>query len=563
MKELLVSSRRKRNYFVRFAYPVVLAVFVALIWATVYNYKSSIYQVSQMAQVGIHITVVVVWFQFIVVQILAVIMLSTAISDEIYHKTLGVLMTTPIGSFQIVFSKLLSKLFQLLLIVAISLPVLAIIRVFGGVPWNYVLSSLCITLTAVIFAGSLSLLFSIYSRQSHFVIGRMFSVLFILYAVPLIANIVLQGFFPRYNNPYWLISRHVLFFINPFIQMQTITNNMLSPSGITGTGVWIWHCAVMLGLSAIVLVLSGFCVRKAGLRQVTGQAGLFLTGRERKIADKKRQLNYSTAPAQGKIRDIKWPPVIWREIANPLIKSRRITVILSFILSAAVLVVVYGLCFYFDVLGDRETQIGFVLTYFFIGLLRTTTFASTSITSEKEARTWPILLASPLAEKEIAFGKIIGSCLRAWLYWLLFAAHVAVFILAGIIKAAVLIPLVLLVASSALLVSAVGVMFSSLCKRNSTSTSLNVVAFLLFMIPACCTPLSLGSPFFAVLSIFGVFSGFGGMASPFSNSPSSPFYLIVMLLISRYSFIIFVFVYLLATYAAYAISTSHIRWRIL
>ena len=562
-KELIVSSRRKRNYLIRFVYPVALAFFVASVWVSVlslYGSSGKLFQVARLAQVGNHITTVIVWFQFIVVQALAVIMLSTAISDEIYHKTLGVLMTTPIGSFQIVFSKLLSKLLQLILLVAISLPVLAIVRVFGGVPWGYVLSSLCITLTAAIFAGSLSLFFSIYNRQSHLVITRTVLVCFFLYAIPLVAFSILQSLeYKFYSN---LIEGLGLFFINPFLQMGKISSSPGASSGLN-IGNWTWHCAAMLGLSATVLVLSGFCVRKVGLRQVTGQAGLFLTRKERKLAEKKQRLNYSTKSISAKIRDIKWPPVIWREIADPLIKSSRITFIFSVVLAIIFLIVAYGLCIYFDAMREKSSQIGFVLAYFFIALIRTSTFASTSITSEKEARTWPVLLTSPLTGKEIAFGKIIGSCLRAWPYWLLLAAHLIIFIVLGYISIFVVIPLILLAISSALLVSALGVMFSSVCKRNSTSSSLNTLVFLLFVIPVCCVPLYLGSPLLAVLSVFMKFGRYGDLLGITNNQLAFPNNIFEVLLFSKFSFLISVFTYLLVTFGLYVISVNQIRRRIL
>jgi ABC-2 type transport system permease protein len=563
-KELLVSSRRRRNYFVRFAYPAVLAAFIASVWAGVYSYRGSsatIFQAARSAQVGIYITTVIVWFQFIVVQVLAIIMLSTAISDEIYHKTLGVLMTTPINSFQIVFSKMLSKLFQLLLIVSISLPVLAIVRIFGGVPWSFVLSSFCITLTAAIFAGSLSLIFSIYNRQSHLVVSRTVLACFFIYAMPLLVYTILKSGVLGGRQFAELIPGLGLFFINPFMLMRSITVHMLSPGPFISFRMWLWHCAAMLGLSAGVLIWSSFCVRKAGLRQVTGQAGLFLTRRERKIADKKQRQIYSTAPVSGKIRDIKWPPIIWREIANPLIKSNRIASIFSLMLAVAFLSVAYGLCYYYEVLRRTETHIAFVLVYLFIVLVRTSTYASTSITSEKEARTWPILLTSTLTEKEIAYGKIIGSCLRAWPYWLILACHLLVFTLAGIIQAGVIIPVAFLAISSALLVSAVGVLFSSICRRNSTSSTLNIIAFLIFSLPICCTPLFVCSPVFAVLLIFHFFGGYNG--GGFNASVHSPFYVLEMLFFSQFSFILYVIGYLLLTYVAYAFSVSNVRWRIL
>ena len=145
-KELRVSSRRRRNYVLRFAYVLLLTIFVVIVWLSVVKFQgTAAYQKSRMAVAGKTIITTIVTFQFIATQLIAVIMLSTSISDEIYHRTLGVLMTTPISSFQIVMGKLFSKLLQLILLLAISLPLLAIVRIFGGVPWNYVLSSLCIT----------------------------------------------------------------------------------------------------------------------------------------------------------------------------------------------------------------------------------------------------------------------------------------------------------------------------------------------------------------------------------------------------------------------------------
>jgi ABC-type transport system involved in multi-copper enzyme maturation permease subunit len=167
-KELRVSSRHKRHYFVRFAYLTILAITVAVIWTEEVRYYGNVsYQVSRMARAGMSITMGIIWFQFIAAQVIALVMLSNAISDEIYQKTLATLMTTPITSFQIVMGKLLSKLLLTILLIAISFPMLSMVRVFGGIPWDYVVSSLCLTLTSVIFVGSLSLFFSIITRKAY------------------------------------------------------------------------------------------------------------------------------------------------------------------------------------------------------------------------------------------------------------------------------------------------------------------------------------------------------------------------------------------------------------
>jgi len=162
-KELRVSSRRRRNYVLRSGFCVVLGVFILSMWYSTVGVRSSgtmLYQVSRYSQVSQNVIISFVWFQFIAAQLIAIIMLSSSVSDEIRTGTLSVLMTTPVDSFQIVTGKLLSKLLQVILLLAISLPVLAIIRVFGGVQGDYIVSSICITIAAAVFAGASSLLLS-------------------------------------------------------------------------------------------------------------------------------------------------------------------------------------------------------------------------------------------------------------------------------------------------------------------------------------------------------------------------------------------------------------------
>ncbi len=210
-KELRVSSRRRRNYSLRFFYVMILAFFVVTVWLSNVDVQgNATVQQSRMAEAGKAIVSKVVLFQFIAIQILAAILLSNAISDELYHRTLGLLMTTPMNSFQIVMGKVLSRLLQLLQLLAITFPILAIVRVLGGVSWGYLLSSLCITLTAAIFAGSLSLLISIKNRRAYAVILQ---TLFLLFSFYVILPMVTQSLWGRGTggfSSFFLLTRVVV-----------------------------------------------------------------------------------------------------------------------------------------------------------------------------------------------------------------------------------------------------------------------------------------------------------------------------------------------------------------
>jgi ABC-type transport system involved in multi-copper enzyme maturation permease subunit len=560
-KELRVSSRRKRNYFLRFAYVWLLTGFVAFVWFVTVRSSgstSATYQVSRMSVTGKYITTTIIWFQFITIQFVAIVMLSNAISDEIYHRTLGLLMTTPISSLQIVIGKLFSKLLQLVLLLAISLPLLSILRVMGGVPWDYVISSLCITLTAAIFTGSVSLFFSISNRHSHSVIVRTILVCFLFYIGP---PAVLQLL--RFAYQIRIVYEMSLFYLNPFIALVFITRNMLTATSAASAVFWPLHCTIMLGFSTLLLVVSAFCIRKVGLRQATGQAGIFSSRRERRIADKKLRTGKVSYAASGKIRPVKGPPVIWKEMISLWTKNFRMGSIITTIPAVLILAAAYGYCAYADLLGSHGTQIAFIIIFFFFGLLRTATSAATSITTEKEAQTWPILLVTPLTEKQIVFEKIIGSCLAGWAFWLLLAAHVAVFSLAGCIPPSAIPPLVLLIVSSMLLVSSIGVFFSSCFKRSSISASINLILFLGFTVPICCPmplPPFLISPLFAAIVIMGVTGGWHGMETSFQHTPSGWEWLGTFL-ISGLALFVLVVIYLSLTLGAFAIAVSNIRRR--
>jgi len=276
-KELRVSSRRRRNFVLRFFYILLLTLFVAMVWWAVVRYEgNAVIQRSRMQAAAQQIVVTISLFQFIAMQLLAIIMLSDSISDEVYHRTLGLLMTTPISGLQIVMGKLLSKLLQLVLLLAISLPMLAIVRVFGGISWGYLLSSLFITLTAAIFAGSLTLLFSIEGRRAYAVIIKAAFVLGVFYFfVPAVAGAMWQFVLPKFGISIdsgstvflWCVS--TLCHLNPFYGIWEMTREMISPTGAVRF-YWPLHCAIMLGLSALLLARSVAIVRKVALWQACG-----------------------------------------------------------------------------------------------------------------------------------------------------------------------------------------------------------------------------------------------------------------------------------------------------
>ena len=168
-KELRVASRRRRTYALRFVYLAALTAYVAWAWTneTQWYGTRSRADALRMTAFAEGVTARILLFQFVALPAIAIVMLSTSVTEEIQRRTLSVLMTTPVSAFRIVLGKLASQVFQLALLLAISLPLLVLLQIFGGVPREAVAVGLTVTLTTCILAGSVSMLVSTVFRRAY------------------------------------------------------------------------------------------------------------------------------------------------------------------------------------------------------------------------------------------------------------------------------------------------------------------------------------------------------------------------------------------------------------
>ena len=463
-KEMRVSSRRRRNYVLRFIYIGLFTFLVTVLWIdrvahTTSSGYTSVYQASRMASVGQEIIMAVLWFQFLTAQVIAVVMLSTSISDEIYKRTLGVLMTTPIGSFQIVIGKLTSKLLQIVLLLAISLPLLAVVRVFGGVPWNYLLCGLCVTLTAVTFVGSLSLFFSIFTRRAYAaIIQTILAMGFLFGFLPLIVALLMMSSRSSAGRYMGLLSC-----TNPYVMMSVATDALFSARP-TPFATWLLHCAVMLGASALLLLLAVIFVRKAALRQAVGAS--VLTRRGSSCEDAR-----TAAPS---IRRVVGPPVLWKERRVPLLGKRKVSQIVAAILIVGSLALTYGLCVKEHAIQERETHVAYTIVFLGAGLLFTMILPATCITTERESQTWPLLLTTTVGNGEILWSKFVGAMRRCLPAWFLLFGHVIVFVALGIIHPIAIVQVGILVAWLVLFLTSTGLYFSTRFRHTTTAVIANM-----------------------------------------------------------------------------------------
>jgi ABC-type transport system involved in multi-copper enzyme maturation permease subunit len=246
---------------------------------------------------------------------------------------------------------------------------------------------------------------------------------------------------------------------------------------------WPLHCGIMLGASALLLTWSVKVVRKTALRQATGQ--LDFVSRHRKRRKGKQSTRLTSKPqeattAYGGIRRVKGLPVLWKELRAPMIQGPdRKNGIIGLTATIVALLITYAICSNTRCLDTDSTHILYTLLFMLIGLIITLVLSATSITSEKESRSWPILLATSMDDRHILLGKALAVFRRCLPIWLLLAGHVMLFVLARYIHPIVIVHLFMLVAWLVIFVTGSGLYFSASLKRTTSAVVASLALALL------------------------------------------------------------------------------------
>jgi len=233
------------------------------------------------------------------------------------------------------------------------------------------------------------------------------------------------------------------------------------------------HCGIMLFASACVLGITVGRVRKVALRQATGEAGIFLRRKQRRAQKKAETAGPPSEAPPGRIKRVKGFPVIWKELKAPLLRGGRAAAIIGITAAVAALLITYGVCASERCLYEAFTHAFYAVIFVILGILVTAVLSATAITTEKEARTWPILLATPLEDWAILVGKAIGIFRKCVPIWLFLAGHLLIFTLAGIINPVAIVHMAMLVAWIVVFFTGSGLYFSSRFKRTTTAVVMN------------------------------------------------------------------------------------------
>jgi ABC-type transport system involved in multi-copper enzyme maturation permease subunit len=171
VKELRGRMRGRRAFLMITLHVLVLALFAAMVQRLA---EQSVAVTSQFggqatfasAAVGRGVFIGLMMVQTLMVAVLAPAATAGAISGEREHQTIDLLAVTPISSLAIVAGKLVSALAWLFVLILASVPVTALVFVFGGVAPDDVFRGYIVLIATAIGLGSVGLFFSAVTRRT-------------------------------------------------------------------------------------------------------------------------------------------------------------------------------------------------------------------------------------------------------------------------------------------------------------------------------------------------------------------------------------------------------------
>lgn len=526
-REVVASGRRRGTYVARCAYALGLLVIVGLFFNGMRDSAGSYSAVSRLQALQTaapQLALVIAWFQFVAMLLGSPILSAGAICDEKRARTLAVLMTTPLTSAQIVVGKLASRLVHILILSLIATPFLLAIRVCGGLDAALVLGTTALALTTAVLGASLGLLFSVgHARATTAAVMGLLALL-LVQGGPAAAEGVIY-YAVNYSDlgasPTYEYHKNILATCAPatmglttlgvamgtgapdlVIQADWPFDGVAGPVARSFGPTWAWCSAYNLVMAAGVTLLTIRVLRRRMLREASGGGAPTRARRRRRRAPSttatpepaihgaagsaaitEAALAAPEAPSgtnggdahdepvreRERQREVSNHPVLWRELRQSSFGSRRAAWIV-------VLVTLGGLILLYA--NTRMSDEGLHATIAVLGalvaMIQPVFLTTGGVAGEREARTWEVLLTTPLSGRAVVLGKYLGLLRAQWFLPSVALGHLSVAALGGWISWWFAVHAALIFLGPALFLTATGQLFSLVFRKAVTAAVANL-----------------------------------------------------------------------------------------
>jgi ABC-type transport system involved in multi-copper enzyme maturation permease subunit len=427
--ELVTAARQRRQYLLRVIYAAIILFVLWISYSSVTGYNQVAsggeVSISALADTATAFFYAFTWVQVLGIVAIAPVMAVGTIAAERERRTIEYLFATDLSNFEIVVGKTFARLVIVGQLVFVSLPILFIFRLLGGIPADLLAASFLIAGSTALVLTSLSVCISVWSPRSRDAVMRVYRVLAVVIVIPLMLWPLLMVIQVQQLGGTWWATAFAdgLAFCSSVNPIAVLFRSM---PGVVAAGAGFdfepvlrmaaWH----LGFSIALIALATTAVRRVHLRDSSRGEGSSV---KKGHAGPRWYERYRWRPQLGD------NAMLWKEAFAPTAKVRL--GIVGVVANAIVVVFALGLTGYFfwlalfDSYGfdDEEFFIFATIETVVLGvcfMLLLAARAAGLVTIEKERDCWISLLSTPLTGAEIMGAKILGNLYAArWGYFLL------------------------------------------------------------------------------------------------------------------------------------------------
>lgn len=387
-KELITLARGKRHYFARALLLTALLVVVAITWrgsAGRYAYRGFM----DTSWLGHSLFLAFTITQLIAVVVIVPALTAPVIAAEKDQQTLSLLLMSNLRPHHILLDKLLSRILLMVLLLLSGVPLFLALLALGGIEPRQILSAYGGILSVLLFCSGVGLFFSTLLNRMHTALMATYATL-IGYVFGLIVLHEVDGV--HINEQCFLPTPDGTASLN-----ESVTFFLICAS------------VFVMGLAFSRLLLGRAPERKrasALKRLIQGIGDLFL------------RINFTGVEVMNENRVPQRHAMMWKETHKHFYSSN------TFLIRATYLLLIGSVVLYLRS-RDKEAFFG-VLSIggtILIGMIGTVA-AAAAFTTEKERRSFEVLMSSPLTARAVVLAKFAGVlkltvpiliCLAVWL----------------------------------------------------------------------------------------------------------------------------------------------------
>ncbi len=372
---------------------------------------------ADFARFGMTIFPILVLLQLTLGLFFAALFTASAIAQEKDRRTLILLLLTRLNNSELVLGRLFASLLPLAVALAVSVPLLILLRGFGGISLLQIVLAVAVTFGTMLLAGSLGALVAYWREKS-----------FLILAITTLVICVWLGFWTAVSSGLFgetWNGHSTSLWAATFSPLQTLSR-VLQPLPLESRGV--------LGIGSVVLEYLIFTVAASFLLNSWTILRLRVWNPSREAAPRQEEapplaatvadaeraptvlpLNGEQAKgaatnihaARQKTRPVWDNPILWREVRTWAYGRRMLLVKFAYVVAFAA--ACYGLLQMRQgaVLGT-ESLAAIVVPLLVVSLVLLNALAVNSITNEKDLNALDLLLVTDLSPREFIYGKLAG-----------------------------------------------------------------------------------------------------------------------------------------------------------